>query len=129
MTRTYLLQVAESIKLTTIPKQLDVLAPSLGSTYETKFLGKPILLYVNSRGEPLAIYYKKVMYCFASTSKERIYIMKEFYDSLQCNTKVFLYTNPRSVAYSDEEGIVHYSKTDNPMYGDYSSVIPLPHNA
>lgn len=127
MTRTYLLQVAESIKKTAIPKFLDPLAPALGTTYETKFLGNKILLYVNSRGEPLAIYHKKVMYVFSTTSTQRVHIMKDFYEALNCNTKVFLYNNDKHISFRDDEGTVHYDNSSNPMYGDYSTLIPLPH--
>ena len=126
MTKSNLLQIAETIKKTAIPEIIDLYAPSLGTTYESQYLGKPILLYVNSRGEPLALYYQKVMYRFASTEKKRMHQMKEFYTGRNCDTQVYLYNNTRMVAFQDEEGVVHYDKTDNPVYGDYCTVIPLP---
>ena len=126
MTKSNLLQVAENIKKTAIPEIIDLYAPSLGTIYESQFLGEPILLYVNSRGEPLALYYRYVMYRFASTEVKRRHQMMEFYYGCKCETQVFLYPNERNVVYKDIYGVVHYDKTDNPVYGDYCTVIPLP---
>lgn len=126
MTKTYMLELAESIKRTTPPHVIDNIAQSLGSFYYSKFLGFPITLYTSKLGTPVAIYYKQVMYCLTTVDKVRAAIVRDTYNALKCHTKVFLYDNAHSILYRDEEGVVHYEPKTSPKYGDYAQLIPLP---
>ena len=126
MTKTYMLELAETIKKIGLPDFVDPIAPSFGMTYKTKYCGKPIMLYTNKTGRPIAIYYKNVMYVLGTTDPSRSRTIRELYDLNQCTTKVFLYPNDKHMAFRDEEGPVKYEKDTNPMYGDYATLIPLP---
>ena len=126
MTRSYMLQLAETIKRFSPPIIVDFNDPSLGVIYQSRFLGKPITLYVNSRAEPIAIFHNKIMYVFHTTSNSKLRVMREYYEGLGCHTKVLLYPNSRYLAFKDSEGEVHYTQETTPSYGDYSTVLPLP---
>ena len=126
MTKTYMLELAETIKRTTSPHVIDNIAPSLGIFYHSKFLGFPITLYTSKLGTPIAIYHKQVMYCLNTVDPVRATIVRDTYKALECHTKVFLYNNAHSILFTDEEGTVHYEPKTSPKYGDYEQLIPLP---
>ena len=124
MTRTYLIELAKTVRKHSEAIYYDALSKSLGYICENKFLNEAILFYYNDQ-QPLACIYKQVLYVFNATSARRAGVIKAMYDHYGCNTKVFLYPTTRHMLYRDDQGYF-YDPYELSNSKDYSDVIPLP---